>query len=281
MNKWLKPTVFALVVVVVLGAAAFFGWTRLARYVAFPEAVAVAERAERVRGWYVFAPERAPVAGFVFYPGGLVDPVAYAPLMQRLADGGVLAVIVPMPLDLAVLGIGRAAEVIATFPQVDSWVIAGHSLGGAMASEFVKRNPGSVVGLALLASYPAASTDLSDLPIRAVSTYGSENGLTPPEGFEASLERLPPGTELVVIEGGNHAGFGHYGPQAGDGIASIDREEQQRQTAETVLSFVRALATGLSDDGDEAEPVPIASAAPTAARTPPAPSGPLRPPPRA
>ena len=46
---------------------------------------------------------------------------------------------------------------------------------------------------------------------------------------------------LVVIEGGNHAGFGHYGPQAGDGVASIDREEQQRQTAETVLAFALAL----------------------------------------
>ena len=88
---------------------------------------------------------------------------------------------------------------------------------------------------------PAASEDLSALPIRAVSTYGTENGVTPPEGFEASLARLPPGTELLVIEGGNHAGFGHYGPQAGDGVASIDREEQQRQTAESVLAFVRAL----------------------------------------
>jgi hypothetical protein len=225
----------------VLVVAGFYGWTRSARYEAFTEARAVAAQAERVRGWYVIAPDSEPLAGFVFYPGGLVDPVAYAPLMQRLRDGGVLAVLTPMPLDLAVFGIGRAGEVMAAFPQVPSWIVGGHSLGGAMAAEFVKGNAEAVDGLVLLASYPASGTDLSQLPIGAVSIYGTENGLTPPEGFEASLARLPPGTELVVIEGGNHAGFGHYGPQSGDGVATIAREEQQRQTAETVLRFVASL----------------------------------------
>ena len=241
MRKWRRVTAAALAALVRLGAAGFVGWTRVARYAAFPEAVAVAEAAQRTRGWVVFEPEGAPIAGFVFYPGGLVDPVAYAPWLRRLADGGVLAVLVPMPLDLAVFGFGRAADAIAAFPQVATWAIGGHSLGGAMASEFVKRNPGAVDGLVLLASYPAASTDLSNLPIRAVSTYGSENGVTPPEGFAASMVRLPPGSALVEIDGGNHAGFGHYGPQAGDGVAAIDREEQQRQAAETVLAFLRGL----------------------------------------
>lgn len=86
-----------------------------------------------------------------------------------------------------------------------------------------------------------SSTPISVGSDAAPSSYGTENAVTPPEGFEASLERLPPGTGLIVIDGGNHAGFGHYGPQAGDGVATIDREEQQRQTAETVLQFVRAL----------------------------------------
>lgn len=240
-SRRVKIVGVALVALILLAGAGFYGWTRVARYPAFPEAVAVAEGAERMNGWYVFVPESEPGTGFVFYPGGLVDAAAYAPLMQLLRDGGVLAVIAPMPLDLAVFGIDRAAAVIAAFPRVESWVIGGHSLGGAMASEFVKRDPEGVDGLVLLASYPAAATDLSGLAIRAVSTYGTENGVTPPEEFEASLARLPPGTELVVIDGGNHAQFGHYGPQAGDGNARIDRDEQQRQTAETVLTFVRAL----------------------------------------
>ena len=241
MRRVFKVVGLTLAVLVLLVPAAFYGWTRVARYTAFPEAVAVAQAAERTGGWFVFVPEQEPIAGLVFYPGGLVDAQAYAPLMRRLADGGVLTVLVPMPLELAVFGIGRAREVIGAFPEVGPWVVAGHSLGGAMASEFVGGNPDLVAGLALLASYPAESSDLSGLPIRAVSTYGTENGITQPEGFEASLARLPPGTELVVIDGGNHAGFAHYGPQAGDGEARIDREEQQRQTAETLLAFVASL----------------------------------------
>ncbi len=50
---WTKVTVVALVV---LGTAAFYAWKSVASYAAFPEAVAVAERAERMRGWYVVAP---------------------------------------------------------------------------------------------------------------------------------------------------------------------------------------------------------------------------------
>jgi len=230
-----------LLAVIVLGAAGFYGWTRVARYAAIPEAAAVAARAERDHGWYVFAPEAAPVAGFVFYPGGLIDPAAYAPLMQRLADDGVLAVIVPMPLDLAVLGIGRAAAVIAAYPQVGTWAIGGHSLGGAMAAQFVLRDPESVDGLALLAGYPAASTDLSAWPGQAVSLFGSADGVASRADVESGLARLPPGTRLVVIDGGNHAQFGLYGPQAGDGEAAIDREEQQRRTSEALLEFLRRL----------------------------------------
>ena len=241
MSRRLRVAAIVVAAAVVLLAGGFYAWTRVARYAAFPEAVVVAEGAERVRGWTVFAPAGEPIAGFVFYPGGLVDPLAYAPLLQRLADGGALAVLVPMPLDLAVFGIGRAADVIAAFPEVDAWAIGGHSLGGAMAAEFVKGGSTGVDGIVFLASYPAASTDLSALPIRAVSTYGSENGQTPPEGFEDAMVRLPPGSELVEIEGGNHAGFGHYGPQAGDGMATIEREEQQRQAAATVLGFLRGL----------------------------------------
>jgi hypothetical protein len=241
MSPRVRTAIAVVVGVLLLFVGGFYGWTRTARYAAFPEAVAVAERATSTRGWTVFEPADAPIAGFVFYPGGLVDADAYAPLMQRLADGGVLAVLVPMPLELAVFGIGRAAAVLEAFPQVGTWVIGGHSLGGAMAAEFVKGAPEAVDGIAFLASFPAEATDLSALPIAAVSTYGTENGLTPPEGFEASMARLPPGSDLVVIEGGNHAGFGHYGPQAGDGTATIDREEQQRQTAETLLAFVRSL----------------------------------------
>lgn len=238
--KRLKIVGASLAALLVLVSAGFYMWTRAATYPAFSDAAALADEAKSDQGWYVFEPEGVPTAGFIFYPGGLVDPAAYAPLMQRLSDGGVLAIIVPMPLDLAVFGIGSADKVVESYPNIDTWIIGGHSLGGAMACEHVKDGAGEIDGLALLASYPADSTDLSELPIAAVSIFGSEDGVAG-DVFEQSLQRLPDGTSLEVILGGNHAQFGNYGPQEGDGVASLSRDEQQRLTANAIVELARAL----------------------------------------
>jgi hypothetical protein len=240
MRKWLKWIGISIAVLVVVAFMGFYAWTCIAGYPAFPEAVSLAEQAETDNGWYVFEPSETPRVGFIFYPGGLVDPAAYAPLMQRLSEGGVRAIIVPMPFDLAVFGIKRADDVIAAYPDIDTWVIGGHSLGGAMTAEYLKRQPDAVDGVAFLASYPAESTDLSSIPAKVVSLYGTEDGVAG-DVFDGSLQRLPQGTSLEVIEGGNHAQFGNYGPQDGDGVATISREEQQRLTSEAILKLASAL----------------------------------------
>lgn len=239
-GKWLKRLGVVLAAAVVLAGAGFYVWARTSTYPAFPEAAALADQARSEQGWYIFEPEGAPTAGFIFYPGGLVDPAAYAPLMQRLSDGGILAIIVPMPLDLAVFGVGNADDVVARNPHIDTWIIGGHSLGGAMACEYIKDGTSEIDGLALLASYPADSTDLSDLPIAAISIYGSEDGVAG-DVFDQSLQRLPDGTSLKEIQGGNHAQFGNYGPQEGDGAASVSRDEQQDLTAGAILQLAAGL----------------------------------------
>jgi len=240
MSKWFKVAGATILVLLVLAAAGFYAWTRLATYPAFSEAAALAQQAQTERGWYVFEPEGEPSSGFIFYPGGLVDPAAYAPLMQKLSHGGVLAVIAPMPLNLAVFGIARANDVIAAYPSIDTWIIGGHSLGGAMAAEYLKNNPDAIEGVAFLASYPSNSTDLTAITAAVVSIYGTEDGV---DGavFEESLGRLPAGASLKVIDGGNHAQFGNYGPQKGDGIATISRDEQQRLTADAILELANGL----------------------------------------
>jgi poly(3-hydroxybutyrate) depolymerase len=221
-----------------LATFAFVAWTREARYEATPEAAAVAAAAERRDGWYVFHPPEASDVGVIFYPGGLVDPEAYAPWLRSVADHGVLAVLIPMPLDLAVFGIDRAAAVPAAFPAIRRWAIAGHSLGGAMAASYARRHPERLTALALLASFPPASTDLSDSGLATLSIVGDRNGGSPLDTFRASLERLPTATEFVIIPGGNHAQFGHYGPQAGDGEATIDRLDQQAITTAALIALL-------------------------------------------
>ncbi len=240
-KRILKYSLIGLAVVLVVAVAGFLAWTRLARYPALPEATALAQAAQTPQGWYVFQPPQPTQTGLILYPGGLVDPAAYAPLMKKLSDQGIMTVIVPMPLDLAIFGVNKAGDVIAAYPEIKQWIISGHSLGGSMAAEFVKGHPSAVAGIAFMAAYPADSTNLSALSIKVVSVHGSNDGLATESKIQNSLKNLPANTKVVTIEGGNHAQYGDYGPQAGDGAAMISREEQQRQTVTAVIELVNEL----------------------------------------
>lgn len=238
-KKFLKIGLIAVAVILIVAVVGFLAWTRLARYPAFPEAAALAQTAQTPRGWYAFQSAQPTDTGFIFYPGGLVDPAAYAPLMKSLADQGIMSVIVPMPLDLAVFGVNKANDVIAAYPDIQHWIIGGHSLGGSMAAEFVKSHPGVVTGIAFMGSYPA--NDMTQQPIQVVTIHGSLDGLANPAKIAESLKLLPSGTQAVLIDGGNHAQYGNYGPQAGDGTATISREEQQQQTATAIVELANEL----------------------------------------
>ena len=181
----------------------------------------------------VFTPTAViPITGFIIYPGGHVDYRSYAPIAREIASRGYMVSIVEMPLSLAVFGVNKADDVIAAYPDMRYWVIGGHSLGGSMAASYAKNNPGRVEGLVFWASYPADSDDLSKTDLKGLTTYGSNDLVLDMDNFNATLPQLPPGTIMQVIEGGNHAQFGNYGPQPGDGTATISSADQQlwRQT---------------------------------------------------
>lgn len=193
--------------------------------------------------WIVFTPAAStPLAGLILYPGGRVDHRSYAPVAQRIARRGYLVAIVRMPLSLAVFGIDRANGVIAAHPFVRHWVIGGHSLGGSMAASYARTHPHAVQGIAFWASYPASADDLSDTGLKGLSVYGSNDGILDREALNATLPLLPNGTVVRVIEGGNHARFGSYGPQPGDGTPTISAEEQQAAAADLTVEMLRTLA---------------------------------------
>lgn len=203
-------------------------------------------RFEQVNNWLVFTPTNAtPTTGLIFYPGGRVDYRAYALHAREIAAGGFTVVVVPMPLNLAVLGINRAGDVVEAFPQIDQWVIGGHSLGGAMAAEFFSTNLDLVDGLVLWAAYPAANTDLSGVNQPVLSVFASNDGLATLEDIADSKTRLPDHTLFFEITGGNHAGFGWYGQQNGDGVASLSQIEQQNQIVEATVSFMQLVEQNL------------------------------------
>jgi dienelactone hydrolase len=134
-----------------------------------------------------------------------------------------------------------AEKVMQAYPEIDTWVVGGHSLGGAMAANYAAKNPGQVDGLVLLASYPAESGSLAGSDVDVISIYGSEDGLATGDKIDASRPLLPQNTRFVEIVGGNHAQFGWYGPQNGDGEASIERIDQQKQAVEAITSFLSGL----------------------------------------
>ncbi|MBN1148496.1 MAG: alpha/beta hydrolase [Anaerolineales bacterium] len=208
-----------------------------------PEALAALQADSLVQvetqPWLVFHPTSGqPDTAAIIYPGGRVDPRSYAPVARALASNGYLVVITPMPLNLAVFAPKRAMQVIDAYPDIRNWAIGGHSLGGAMAANFINREPSEVDGLFLWAAYPASSDDLSSSNLLVISVYATLDGLATLDKIEASRTLLPAGTIWVAIQGGNHAQFGWYGEQDGDNPATISREKQQEQVIQSTLELL-------------------------------------------
>jgi dienelactone hydrolase len=192
--------------------------------------------------WLVFEPVNfSKNVGFIIYPGGRVDYRSYAPLAHTIATEGFLTIIAPMPFNLAVFGANTANDIINSYPQITSWVVGGHSLGGTMAAQFAYENPSKIAGLILWTAYPASGTNLSKQSLLVTTIYGSDDGLVSSSQIQDSLKLLPPTTIRVEIVGGNHAQFGWYGDQPGDKDAKITREKQQNQILNASLQLLLKL----------------------------------------
>ena len=212
--------------------------------------------------YYVFKPKDVtPTVGFIFYPGGLVDPRAYAPPARAIAARGYLVVIVKMVGDLAVLSSNRADKIISDYSGIKTWIIGGHSIGGSFSCSYAKKHTDKIAGVVLWAAWPSESFRLDDTNLKAISIYGTNDGA--PDDIEAGKEHLPEGTPFRKIEGGNHTQFGYYWDgvnenfvQEGDNPADISREEQQKQIIKATLNFLakfkenRCPATYLLGAGD-------------------------------
>ena len=244
MKNWFVKVAVAIATLLAVATGGFVWWGNNPLE-AMPEASVALESDESVQvsleDWIVFtARQSPPESGVIFYPGGHVDPHAYAPLLKQISADGYLVVMPPMPLNLAVFNINVADDIVQANPHIKTWMIGGHSLGGAMAASYVAGNPAAMDGLFLWASYSAENTDLSGLSNLAVlSIYGTEDGDV--EGIRASRERLPEDAMWVEIDGANHAQFGWYGVQSGDGVATISREAQQAIVLENTLLFLHAI----------------------------------------
>ncbi len=179
--------------------------------------------------------------GIVFYPGALVSAAAYIPLGAALAESCQLVVIAKMPFSLAILNADAGLALQRQYAsQASVWTLGGHSLGGAMAAQLIKKAP-DFKGLFLLAAYPAADSSLAASNLPVISISASQDGLATPAKINNNKQYLPATTEYLELQGGNHAQFGDYGPQDKDGQATISKAEQLRQTQQALVTWLKQI----------------------------------------
>ncbi len=243
MKKIFKWIAIILLAGLVIASAAFAVWANDAYPAGKPAVQALntdSQVAVTMGDYITFQPSNMqPTTGFIFYPGGRVDYRAYAPVLRMIAENGYFVALVHAPLNMAFFDIDAAARVQAEHPEIESWVVGGHSLGGAMASVFAKEHVTQLDGAIFFASYPADDA-LKNADVKVLSIYGT-NDMAGMETFEEKKSLLPANTKYIVIEGGNHAQFGSYGPQEGDRPATISAEEQWAQAAAATVEFLKGL----------------------------------------
>ena len=232
-KKWLVAGGVVLLVLAIL-AGVFFCYVS-DYYRAEDAALAVLEQDSGITvqdNLTILSPAAPTDTAMIFYPGAKVEAEAYLPLLDQIRQTGITCILVHMPFHMAIFDANAAEDVIDQFPAFQHWYIAGHSMGGAMASQFASDHPDQIDGLILMGAYL-----YGDYPAeKTLTIYGSLN---------QSVEDQVDYTENIVeIEGGNHAQFGNYGPQKGDPPAAISAEEQQKQTVAAIEAFLAQQTNG-------------------------------------
>ncbi|QKS70054.1 alpha/beta hydrolase [Paenalkalicoccus suaedae] len=234
--KWVKRIALIIVSLVILAVGGFLIWTQLTYDATAEIELLYGETQPSGEDLLTFSPNEANGQGIILYPGAKVEPEAYGVIGSRLAEEGYTVFIPKVTLNIAFFDINKAEEIQAAHPEILTWVVGGHSLGGVAAASFAYEN--EVAGVFFLASYPQSSNDFSETATPMISIYGEDDGLTSPEDIESSRPLFSDEAIFYEIEGGNHAQFGVYGEQRGDNPASITVAEQQEEVVNALLNWL-------------------------------------------
>ena len=173
----------------------------------------------------------------IFYPGASIEPTAYSSIMTMLAERGIDGFIIDMPADMAIFGQNKADDIYKNYPNYKKYYLAGHSMGGAMIANYAAKTSNQVDGLFMLAAYPTENLTAAEYPILFI--YGINDGVVNRDKLATVLTLTPASAVNYEIPGGNHAYFGDYGEQSGDGTATIKPITQQKITVREILKLVR------------------------------------------
>ena len=184
--------------------------------------------------------------GLVIHPGGAVDPRAYAPIARKIAGPGYRVLIMKTPSELVVAGVLPSLVSVAMIsnPDITKWALAGHSVGGVAAAQYIFDNPADarVKGLALWASFVNPAKPIPGrVDLKVASIYGTQDCLVPPATVAQFAWALPFNTSYVSLDGANHAQWGDYGAQNGDCAATITNGQQKTRGKNATIDNVLAL----------------------------------------
>jgi pimeloyl-ACP methyl ester carboxylesterase len=213
-----------------------------------PEALAALDGDPRIAvssgDWLVMQPENSVATkGVILYPGANCDIRGYAPILKELAAAGYLVAVVSMPFDMAIFAPNRADDVRAAFPNISSWALIGHSMGGAMAGFYAHNNPEKIDVLIMWDAYPPDSKSLKDAAFPVVHIHrADENGL-PPEKFAKKRYLFPADSEWHGIPGGAHMYFGSFvgGGYVESRQPTIARDEQHEIVITETLAALASM----------------------------------------
>lgn len=235
--RWVATTALLAVVLLVVGFLAWANTPMMGDRAAVLDvwrnpAVSVTDEGDSV----VLKPTgEASGQGLVFVPGALVDPYAYLPTLAGAVERSGLTVVITKPtLNLAFFDQRPLSTFTAHAPELSSWLVGGHSLGGVRACQLAD-DPG-VSGLILFGSYCANDLSRTSLPV--LSLGGTRDGLSTPAKIRDASHLLPRTAAFVEVEGMNHAQFGAYGVQPGDNPATVDDATARAHVTDALVAFL-------------------------------------------
>ena len=253
--------------VTILGSGCIFllsclsiGWWKTKRLSAFKSAVNLftdrvkSSRAKRNPLYDLYFPPGCTVGSNVqkallFYPELLVDHTAYAPIISKMTDAGILVVVAnlePLRTPTRFTGVSKKEAENILFEvgtllgiQIEEWIIGGHGQGAVSASELVGVIP-TISRFFIWGSMQCRNLSKSNFSVLVVNAT-NDNIARMLQTEESFKKKLPSKTTYYAIQGGNHSGFGHYGPQlfpTKENDRSITIDEQQKQCVEQTLDFI-------------------------------------------
>jgi hypothetical protein len=213
---------------------------------AFPEPLDIAGTMDKVGNDYYFHGDSK--VGFIIFAGAKADEKSYSYIAKLLHDEGHTVVIPKVPFHLSAFGIDHGSTIMEDNPQVEKWILVGHSLGGLPVSRIAAKQPDKLLGIALLATM--ASRDLSGLDISAIRITAENDRIMSNKMMDSYLGNLPKNSLHIELKGANHQGFAAYNSfMSRDGEATITWQEQNEETVRLILDFFDARITEVSTGG--------------------------------